>query len=59
MSNKPPDDKDSLVEMLKKLGLERPKDSAEEFNTWYTLNELIVLGGHSLNFKKLNYRDEE
>ncbi|MDL1944934.1 hypothetical protein FBQ99_21620 [Chloroflexi bacterium CFX2] len=47
------------MDLLKKLGLERPKDSEEEFNTWQVLNELIVLGSHSLSFKKLDYRKEE
>jgi len=47
------------LDLLKKLGMERPKDSIEEFETWQKLNELIVLGSHSLTFKKLDYREKE
>ena len=47
------------LDLLKKLGLERPKDSIEEFETWQRLNELIVLGSHSLTFTKLDYREKE
>ncbi|NWG06098.1 MAG: hypothetical protein HXY35_05335 [Chloroflexi bacterium] len=47
------------LDLMKKLGLERPKDSAEEFDKWQNLNELIALGSHSLTFKKLDYRKEE
>lgn len=47
------------LDLLKKLGLERPHDYGEEFNAWFNLNELIVLGGHSVYFKDLKYRPEE
>ena len=47
------------MDLLKKLGLRRPKDSIEEFETWQNLNELIVLGSHSLTFKKIDYSKEE
>jgi len=47
------------LNLLKELGLERPKDSAEEYDTWYALNELIVLGSHSLTLTKIDYRKEE
>ncbi len=47
------------LDLLKKLGLERPKDSIEEFENWNSLNELIILGSHSLTFKKIDYRKEE
>jgi hypothetical protein len=47
------------LDLLKQLGLERPKDYGEEFSTWYSLNELIVLGGHSVSFTDLKYRPEE
>ena len=38
--------------------LVRPKDSIEEFDTWFNLNELILLGSHSLTFQKLTYHPE-
>jgi hypothetical protein len=44
------------LDLLKKMNLESPADSIEEFNTWTELNELIVLGHHSLTFRKLEYR---
>ncbi|PWB73183.1 MAG: hypothetical protein C3F07_10030 [Anaerolineales bacterium] len=47
------------LDLLKKLGVERPKDSIQEFETWNSLNELIVLGRHSLSFRKLDYREKE
>jgi hypothetical protein len=47
------------LDLLKKLGLERPKDYGEEFNTWYSLNELVVLGGHSVHFTDLKYHPED
>lgn len=47
------------LDLLKKLGLERPKDSAKEYDTWHALNELIILGSHSLTFTKIDYRKEE
>ncbi len=47
------------LDLLKELGLERPKDSAEEYETWYALNEMIVLGSHSLTHTKIDYRQEE
>jgi hypothetical protein len=47
------------LDLLKKLNMERPKNSIEEFDTWYNLNELLVLGGHSLTFQQLNYREKE
>jgi hypothetical protein len=46
-------------DLLKKFGLKRPDDSAEEYDTWYALNELIALGDHSLTYKKMRYRAEE
>jgi hypothetical protein len=47
------------MDLLKKLGLNRPKNSIEEYNTWQSLNELIVLGSRSLTFKKIDYSKEE
>jgi hypothetical protein len=47
------------LDLLKKLGMKRPLDSIEEFEKWESLNELIVLGSHSLSFTKLDYRSEE
>jgi ABC-type multidrug transport system fused ATPase/permease subunit len=47
------------LDLLKKLGLRRPVDSVQEYNTWYTINELIALGDHSLTYEKLNYRRKE
>lgn len=47
------------LDLLKKLGLERPKDSTEEHSIWYKLNELIVLGNHSLTYEELHYREKE
>ncbi len=47
------------LDLLKKMELELPKNSIEEFETWYSLNELIVLGRHSLTFKQINYRKKE
>ena len=47
------------LDLLKKLGLERPKDSIEEFESWNRMNELIVLGSHSLTLTKIDYRKEE
>ena len=47
------------LDLIKKLGVNRPKDSVEEFDTWQSLNELLVLGSHSLSFKKIDYRKEE
>lgn len=47
------------LDLLKKLGVERPKDSIEEFDTWNDLNELIVLGEHSTTFHKINYREKD
>ena len=47
------------LDLLKQLGLKRPLDSIDEFEKWEMLNELIVLGGHSLSFTKLDYRKEE
>ncbi|HEX5838744.1 MAG TPA: hypothetical protein VFY26_13005 [Anaerolineales bacterium] len=47
------------LDLLKKLGLEQPVNSIKEFETWQSLNELIVLGSHSLTFTKLDYRKEE
>jgi hypothetical protein len=46
-------------DLLKKFELNRPRDSVEEFDTWQKWNELIVLGSHSLTFKKIDYRTEE
>ena len=47
------------LELLKELDLERPKDSIQEFKIWNNLNELIVLGSHSLKYTKLDYREKE
>jgi len=47
------------MDLLKKFGLERPKDSIEEFETWNNINELVTLGRHSITFKKLKYREED
>ena len=47
------------LDLLKKLGMDRPKDSEEEFEKWQQLNELMVLGDHSLTFTKLDYREKE
>lgn len=46
-------------ELLKKMGLERPKNTAEEFDTWYQLNDLIALGNQSVTFTSLTYREKE
>jgi hypothetical protein len=47
------------MDLLKKLGVERPRDSIEEFERWQELNELVVLGSHSLTFTKIDYSKEE
>jgi len=47
------------LDLLKKLELVRPNNSIEEFETWQNINELIVLGSHSLTFTKIDYRKEE
>jgi hypothetical protein len=47
------------LDLLKKLGLLRPKDSIEEYRTWQKFNELIVLGSHSVSFTKMDYREDE
>lgn len=47
------------IDLLKQFKLKMPVDSREEFYTWKNLNEFIVLGRHSLNFKKLEYRIKE
>lgn len=47
------------MELLRKLDLPRPSDSAKEFDTWQRVNELFVLGGNSLTFTKLDYRPDE
>jgi hypothetical protein len=39
--------------------MDRPKDSEEEFKKWQQLNEMIVLGDHSITFTKLDYREKE
>ncbi|RLD05673.1 MAG: hypothetical protein DRI56_09130 [Chloroflexota bacterium] len=43
------------LDLLKHLRLKLPKDSDEEFYIWKNLGELVVLGQHSLEFKKLKY----
>ncbi len=47
------------LDPLRKLELDRPNNSIEEFETWQNINELIVLGSHSLTFTKIDYRQEE
>jgi hypothetical protein len=47
------------IELLKRFRLKVPADSWEEFFTWQNLNEFIVLGRHSLKFKKLKYYEEK
>lgn len=47
------------LDLLKEFDLERPKDSIEEFKAWNNLNELMVLGSHSLLYTKLDYREKE
>lgn len=47
------------IDLLKRLRLKVPSDSWEEFFTWQNLNEYIVLGRHSLKFKKLKYFEEK
>jgi hypothetical protein len=47
------------MDLLRKLEMERPTDSIDEFAAWQRINELIVMGRHSLTFKKLNYRKNE
>lgn len=46
------------LDLLKKLGLKRPKDSIEEFDMWDNLNELVALGEHSVTYHNLEYREE-
>ena len=47
------------MDLLKKLHVPRPENSIKEFSLWRELNELIVLGGHSLTFTQIDYRKEE
>lgn len=47
------------LDLMKKLGLTRPKDTFDEFKKWQHLNELIVLGRHSLFLTKLDFRKKE
>ena len=47
------------IDLLKRFRLKVPSDSWEEFFTWQNLNEFIVLGRHSLKFKKLKYYEEK
>lgn len=46
------------LELLKKLGVKRPKDSDEEIEIWIRLNERFVLGKNSLTFEKIIYSGE-
>jgi hypothetical protein len=47
------------IDLLKQLKLKRPANSIAEFSTWKNLNEFVVLGKHSLSFKKLVYRPKD
>jgi hypothetical protein len=47
------------LDLLKQFKLKMPSNSIEEFSTWKELNEFIVMGKHSLSFKKLDYHSEE
>ena len=47
------------LDLLKQFKLKRPTSSVTEFSAWKNLNELVVLGKHSLNFKKLVYRSKD
>jgi hypothetical protein len=47
------------MDLLKKLHVPRPENSNKEFYAWKELNELIVLGKHSLTHSQIDYRREE
>jgi hypothetical protein len=47
------------LDLLRKLEVVRPRDSDREYQTWYNLNELIVLGSRSLTVDTLHYRKEK
>ena len=47
------------LDLLRKLEVQRPKNSDEEFDTWKNINELIVLGNNSLTFKPFKFRQEK
>ncbi len=47
------------IDLLKQLRVKRPANSIEEFAMWKNLNEFVVLGKHSLLFKKLVYRSKD
>lgn len=47
------------LDLLKKLGVKKPRDSIEEFKIWNQLNELIVLGSHSFSYKQIEYFTSE
>lgn len=43
------------IDLLKRLRLKIPANSWEEFFTWQNINEFVLLGRHSLKYKKLEY----
>jgi hypothetical protein len=47
------------LDLLNQFGIEKPKNSIEEFETWNNINELVVLGNHSLVFEKIDYSKDE
>jgi len=47
------------LDLLKQFRMKTPKTSREEFYVWKDLNELIVLGRHSLTFAQLEYDVKE
>lgn len=43
------------IDLLRQYKLKIPANLKEEFYTWKDLNEFVVMGKHSLTFKKLDY----
>jgi hypothetical protein len=46
-------------DLLEQFRLKQPKNSAEEFQIWSNLGELMILGQESLDFKHLKYAIKE
>ena len=44
------------LQLLEQMGIEKPKDSYEEFYLWKNIGELLVLGQLSMEFEYLEYQ---
>jgi hypothetical protein len=47
------------IDLLKRFGIKRPMDSDEEIHAWQKLNDMIVLGSHSLTPTKIDYCEDK